>query len=46
VLVNVSVPRRLSDEQRRLLQEFDAASDDDTYRHDEGFFDKLKSAFR
>jgi molecular chaperone DnaJ len=46
VLVNVSVPRRLSDEQRRLLQEFDAASDDETYKHDEGFFDKLKSAFR
>jgi molecular chaperone DnaJ len=46
VLVNVSVPRRLSDEQRRLLEEFDAASDDTTYRHDEGFFEKLKSAFR
>ena len=46
VLVNVSVPRRLSDEQRRLLEEFDAASDDDTYRHDESFFEKLKSAFR
>jgi molecular chaperone DnaJ len=46
VLVNVSVPRRLSDEQRRLLEEFEAASDDDTYRHEESFFDKLKSAFR
>jgi molecular chaperone DnaJ len=46
VLVNVSVPRRLSDEQRRLLEEFDAASDEHTYRHDEGFFEKLKSAFR
>ena len=46
VLVNVSVPRRLSDEQRRLLEEFDAASDESTYRHDEGFFEKLKSAFR
>ena len=46
VLVNVTVPRRLSDEQRRLLAEFDAASDEHTYRHDEGFFDKLKSAFR
>ena len=46
VLVNVLVPRRLSDDQRRLLQEFEAASDADTYRHDEGFFDKLKSAFR
>jgi molecular chaperone DnaJ len=46
VLVNVSVPRRLSEEQRRLLQEFDAASDAETYRHDESFFEKLKSAFR
>jgi molecular chaperone DnaJ len=46
VLVNVSVPRRLSDEQRRLLQAFDAASDADTYRHDESFVEKLKSIFR
>jgi molecular chaperone DnaJ len=46
VLVNVSVPRHLTDEQRRLLEEFDAISDEHTYRHDEGFFDKLKSAFR
>ena len=46
VLVNVTVPRRLSDDQRRLLLEFEAASDDDTYRHDESFFEKLRSAFR
>jgi molecular chaperone DnaJ len=47
VLVNVSVPRRLSDDQRRLLQEFEAASDPGTYRHEESFFEKLKkSAFR
>jgi molecular chaperone DnaJ len=46
VLVNVSVPRRLNDEQRRLLEEFEARSDEDTYRHDESFFEKLKSAFR
>ncbi len=46
LLVNVAVPRRLSDEQRRLLQAFEQASDDETYRPDEGFFDKLKSAFR
>ena len=46
VLVNVTVPRRLSDEQRRLLLEFEAASDEDTYRHDESFFEKLQSAFR
>jgi len=46
VLVNVVVPRNLSDEQRRLLAEFDEHADERTYRSDEGFFDKLKSAFR
>ena len=28
------------------LEEFAAASDEHTYRHDEGFFEKLRSAFR
>jgi molecular chaperone DnaJ len=46
VLVNVAVPRRLTDEQRRLLDEFERLSTDDTYERDEGFFEKLKSAFR
>jgi molecular chaperone DnaJ len=45
VLVNVNVPRRLTDTQRKLLEEFERLSDDDTYRPGEGFFDKLKSAF-
>jgi molecular chaperone DnaJ len=46
VLVNVNVPRRLTDEQRSLLEEFDRLSTDETYTQDEGFFEKLKSAFR
>jgi molecular chaperone DnaJ len=46
VLVNVRVPRRLTDEQRRLLEQFDAASDENTYAEDESFFHKLKNAFR
>ncbi len=46
VLVNVLVPSRLSEEQRRLLEEFDAHVDERTYKADEGFFEKLKSAFR
>jgi molecular chaperone DnaJ len=46
LLVNVLVPRRLTDEQRRLLEEFERAAGEDTYRADEGFFEKLKSAFR
>jgi molecular chaperone DnaJ len=46
VLVNVIVPRQLSDEQRKLLGEFAETANDETYRPDEGFFEKLKSAFR
>jgi len=46
VLVSVQVPRRLTEEQRGLLEQFASAADDETYRHDEGFFEKLKSAFR
>ncbi|MGH3104252.1 MAG: molecular chaperone DnaJ [Gaiellaceae bacterium] len=46
VLVNVLVPRRLTDEQRRLLEEFERSAGEETYRPDEGFFEKLKSAFR
>ena len=46
ILVNVLVPRQLSDEQRRLLREFDEHSDEHTYDKRDGFFDKLKSAFR
>src|SRR6266545_1754305 len=46
VLVNVVVPRRLSEEQRRLLEAFERLSTETTYDRGEGFFDKLKSAFR
>ena len=46
VLVNVLVPRHLTPDQRALLEELDRTSTDATYRADEGFFDKLKSAFR
>ncbi len=46
VLVSVNVPRRLTEEQRRLLHQFDEQSDADTYRRDEGFFEKLRSALR
>src|ERR671934_1163544 len=46
VLVNVLVPRQLTDEQRRLLAEFEQLSTEATYRAEEGFFEKLKSAFR
>ncbi|MBV8063943.1 MAG: molecular chaperone DnaJ [Actinobacteria bacterium] len=46
VLVNVLVPRNLSDEQRTLLEEFDARADERTYKRDEGLFERIKSAFR
>ncbi len=46
VLVNVLVPLRLTEEQRQLLAEFERLSTETTYQAEEGFFDKLKSAFR
>jgi molecular chaperone DnaJ len=46
VLVNVAVPRHLSDEQRRLLEEFGRSEHDQNYSADGGFFERLRSAFR
>jgi molecular chaperone DnaJ len=46
VLVNVTVPRRLTEEQRQVLEEFDRLAGAEAYEPSEGFFDKLKSAFR
>src|SRR5204862_6846445 len=46
VLVNVLVPRNLDEEQRRLLEDFERRTGEETYRAEEGFFQKLKSAFR
>ena len=46
VLVNVQVPRRLTEEQQHLLEEFERSASEETYEADEGFFQKLKSAFR
>jgi molecular chaperone DnaJ len=46
IIVNVVVPKRLTPRQRELLEEFERLSNEDTYRPDEGFFEKLKSAFR
>ena len=46
ILVNVAVPRRLTPEQRKLLEDFAEAADDQTYAADDGFFQRLKSAFR
>ena len=47
--LDVAVPARLTDEQRRLLEEFDRHTTEDAYARedeDEGFFRRLKSALR
>src|SRR5919106_3648055 len=46
VLVNVAVPRHLTDEQRQLLEDFERSEHDRNYGTDGGFFEKLRSAFR
>lgn len=46
ILVNVLVPRRLSDEQRRLLERFEEESGEETYARDDGFFERLKNLLR
>ncbi len=46
VLVSVGIPHQLTAEQRRVLEEFQRSEVESTYRADEGFFEKLKSAFR
>jgi molecular chaperone DnaJ len=46
LLVSVAVPRNLTDEQRRLLEEFSRSEHDANYEPDEGFFEKLRAAFR
>jgi molecular chaperone DnaJ len=46
LLVNVSVPRNLTEEQRRLLDEFASSEHDANYKPGEGFFEKLRAAFR
>jgi molecular chaperone DnaJ len=46
LLVNVAVPRNLTDEQRALLEKFARSEHDANYKPDEGFFEKLRAAFR
>jgi molecular chaperone DnaJ len=46
ILVNVLIPKNLDDEGRRLLEEFDGRTPAETYAANDGFFHKLKSAFR
>jgi molecular chaperone DnaJ len=49
VRLDVAIPRRLTDEQRRSLEEFERRTGPDAYPgddEDEGFFRRLKSALR
>jgi molecular chaperone DnaJ len=46
VIVSVLVPRRLDEEQRRLLEEFEQRTTAASYERDEGLFARLKSVFR
>ncbi len=45
VVVGVVIPRRLSHEQRDLLEQLSASLSEDNLRSDEGVFGKLKRAF-
>ncbi len=46
LLVNLSVPRNLSGEQRKLLEDFARSEHEDNYKADGSFFEKLRAAFR
>jgi molecular chaperone DnaJ len=46
VIVNVTVPRHLSDEQRDLLRRLDELMTAKNFEADEGFFDKVRAVFR
>jgi molecular chaperone DnaJ len=45
VVVNVLIPRKLSSEQRELLEQFSALSGESTYEADQSFLDKIRAAF-
>jgi molecular chaperone DnaJ len=46
LLLTVLVPRKLDEEQRRLLEQFEEGATAVTYEHDEGLFKRLKGVFR
>lgn len=46
VVVNVLIPRNLSDEQRELLEQFAELSGESTYEPDQSFLDKVRAVFR
>jgi molecular chaperone DnaJ len=45
-IVNVVIPRKLSREQREIVEQLDATLHEDNLRQDEGLVSKLKRALR
>jgi molecular chaperone DnaJ len=45
IVVNVLIPRRLTDDQRRLLEELDGTVTADDHDHHESFFDRIRAVF-
>jgi molecular chaperone DnaJ len=45
VVVNVQVPRHLSDEQREALEQFAALTGETNYEPDQSFLDKVRAVF-
>ncbi len=46
VVINVLVPRKLTDDQRELLEQFAEQSGESTYEADQSFLDKVRAVFR
>lgn len=46
VVVDVAVPRHLDREQRELLEQFAQLTTEQNYQPEEGFFDRVRAAFR
>ena len=44
--VNVRIPRRLSDEQRRLVEQLDDAVGPEAYEQDGSLLGRIRAAFR
>jgi molecular chaperone DnaJ len=46
IVINVQIPRRLSDEQRSLLEQFSATITDENLRGEESMFARLRRSLR
>ena len=46
ITLDVRVPHKLDDEQRRLLEQFQATVGEEAYEHEDSLFDRLRHVFR